>query len=200
MSKTLVIGLTGGIATGKSTVADMLRERGARIFDADAHVHLLLKSGGAAAAQVTKLFPEAQVGGNIDRAALGRIVFADKEKKRALEAILHPMVREAEIEFIQKAKEENAAYAVLEIPLLFESGSDAMCDFTVTTECPYEVQLARALARPHMSREKFEQIYASQMPQDERRRKADWVVPTGMSTAETRESVDDMLRALENRT
>ena len=198
MNRTIVIGLTGGIATGKSTVAGMLLDRGGWIFDADGCVHALLAPGGKAEQIVMNQFPQAIEDGKIDRSLLGKIIFADAEKRKQLEAILHPMVKEEELVFIENCRRENAFYAVLEIPLLFESGADVLCDITVTTECPYDVQMVRALERPHMSKEKFEQIFASQMTQEERRAKADWVITTGMNTTETRELVDDRLRAVED--
>ena len=193
---TIVIGLTGGIATGKSTVAAMLEKKGARIFNADVAAHRLMEKGGPAHDEVASLFPSSVRDGTIHRPTLGALVFDQPELLAKLEAILHPLVREEEKAFIAKAKQESVAYVVLEIPLLFESDSDRLCDITVTTDCPSDVQYKRAMERPHMSKEKFERIISHQMPQEERMQRADWVIPTGMSERETEEALASLLRAL----
>lgn len=195
--RTIVIGLTGGIATGKSTVAALLKDKGACIFDADAVVHDMLLPDGLVYDVVKLAFPDAIEDGMINRAKLGKYIFSDPTQRKRLEAIIHPRVQQKEDEFIRDCKIEAIRYAVLEIPLLFETGTQHKCDITVTTECPAEVQIKRAMQRPHMTMEKLQAILASQMPQAERRALADWVIPTGMHLSETEESVNAMLRALE---
>lgn len=179
----IVLGLTGGIAMGKSTVAKQFAKLGAATHNADIEVHRLLGKGGKAVAAVSRLFPEAFLGGAIDRAKLGQIVFHDPAALRRLEAVLHPLVREAEENFVAKARRHGKKIAVLDIPLLFETGADQRVDLTATVTCPLFLQKQRALQRPNMTEEKFRRILAQQMPDREKCARADFIIPTGMGKA-----------------
>ena len=174
-----IIGLTGSIGMGKSTVAEILRQMGFPTYNADATVHEVLKKNGKAVAAVANLFPETLKRGAIDRKLLGQVVFGQPDKLRKLERIIHPLVRQAECAFLQKARKIKAQAAILEIPLLFETNGEKRCDLTLCVTAPRAIQKARVLSRPHMTEEKFRAILAHQMPDAEKRRKADYILPTG---------------------
>lgn len=190
----IVIGLTGGIATGKSVLASQFEACGVKVFNADACVHQLLGPNGTAVAAVEKAFPSAVIKGAVDRAALGKIVFADDAKLGALEAILHPFVRAAEIAFVMSQAKQRKRACVLEIPLLFETGADVLCDIVVTTYCPAFLQEQRALKRPNMTPEKLKSILYKQMKQPERARLADIVIPTSLGKSVSFQSVRLLLQ------
>ncbi len=174
-----VLGLTGSIGMGKSTAARALRRLGLPLHDADAAVHRLLAKGGAAVAAVDRAFPGVVVDGAVDRRALGARVFADAAALRRLEAILHPLVRVEERRFLQTCRARGVPLAVLDIPLLFETGGEIRCDATLVVTAPQFLQDQRVLSRPNMSPERLAQIRAKQMPDAEKRRRADFVVQTG---------------------
>ena len=174
-----IIGLTGSIGMGKSLTAAMLRKMGCAVHDADAAAHRALEPGGAAVAAVAALFPQAHIHKAIDRKILGALVFGQPDKLHRLEAILHPLVRAAEQEKIARARAAGKKAVVLDIPLLFETGADRRCDKTICVTAPAAVQCRRVLARPGMSAEKFAQILAAQLPDAEKRRRADYIVHTG---------------------
>ena len=180
----VVLGLTGSIGMGKTTVANALKATGAAVFDADAAVHRLLGPGGKAVAAVLARFPDAASGEGaareVDRGALGAQVFADPEALAALEAILHPRVRAGERRFLAASQRRGGRLAVLDIPLLFETGGEARCDATVVVSAPSFVQRARVLGRARMSEERLAAILARQMPDAEKRRRADFVIHTGL--------------------
>ena len=174
----IVLGLTGSIGMGKTETAKAFARLGAAVYDADAAVHALYAPGGAAVEPIAKLFPEAVRDGAVDRAALGAIVLSDADKLKRLEAVVHPLVREAQTQFLQDSAAAGAALVVLDIPLLFETGGDAKVDKTLVVTAPAEVQRARVLARPGMTEEKFNAIRAKQMPEDEKRARADFIIET----------------------
>jgi dephospho-CoA kinase len=176
----VVLGLTGSIGMGKSTAAKALRRLGVPVHDADAAVHALLGRGGAAVAAVERAFPGVLVDGAVDRAALGRRVFGDPAALKRLEAILHPLVRRSEQRFLRRASARRTPVAVLDIPLLFETGAEARCDAVIVVSAPRFVQEARVLRRPGMTRERFLAVTARQVPDREKRRRADLVVATGL--------------------
>ncbi len=180
-----ILGLTGGIGTGKSTAAAMLRRMGAAVFDADAEVHRLLGPGGAAVKAVAAKFPGVEKSGAIDRQALGAIVFADPAALKRLEAILHPLVRARERLFLKTQRARRACLAVLDIPLLYESGRDRHCDAVMVLWAPGFLQRARALSRPGMNKERLAAILALQLPLSRKRRIADFAVPSGLGRAVT---------------
>jgi len=176
-----VIGLTGGIGMGKSTAAGVFRRARVPVHDADATVHALYARGGAAVPAVASLVPEAVRDGAVDRAVLGRAVLADPALLARLEAAVHPLVRRAEQRFLAACRRRGARAAVLDIPLLFETGADRRVDAVVVVSAPPAVQRARVLRRPGMTAERLDAILARQKPDAERRRRAFLVVPTGLS-------------------
>lgn len=192
----IVIGLTGSIGMGKTTVAQMFAEEGAPSFDSDAAVHALYARGGAAVAPVESAFPGVVKDGAVDRMALSARVIGDPESLRRLESIVHPLVRQAQAEFLQRHREAGAKCVVLDIPLLFESGGGQLVDKVVVVSAPAEVQRARVLARPGMTEEKFESILTRQTPDAEKRARADFVIDTGGSFEATRAQVRAVLDAL----
>jgi dephospho-CoA kinase len=175
-----IIGLTGSIGMGKSTAAAMFRRLGVRVHDADATVHRLLARGGRAVKPVGATFSGVVHDGAVDRAALGRKVFGDPAALRRLEGILHPLVREAAVRFVARARAGGENLIVLDIPLLFETGGERRCDATVVVSAPAFIQRARVLARPSMTEARFAQILKQQMPDREKRARADFVVETGL--------------------
>jgi dephospho-CoA kinase len=181
----IVIGLTGGVGMGKSTAAAMLRTLRVPVHDADATVHRLMAKGGAAVAAVAKAFPDALRDGAIDRKALGRRVFGDPAALKRLERILHPLVRRDEINFLNRMRARRAPLAVLDVPLLYETGGAKRCDTVITMTAPGFLQRRRALARPGMTEATLAAILARQVADSRRRREADHVVPSGLGRAVT---------------
>lgn len=176
----VILGLTGSIAMGKSTAAATFRRLGVPVYEADRAVHRLLAKRGAAVAEVARAFPGVVRGGKIDRQALGALVFRDKEALARLERIVHPLVREAQDKFLRRQAARRAPLVVLDVPLLLESGGDARCDAVVVVSAPAFLQAQRALSRPGMTRERLSGILAHQMPDREKRWRADFVVTTGL--------------------
>lgn len=181
----IVVGLTGSIGMGKTTAARMLGAMGLPVHDSDAVVHRLLGRGGAAVAAVGAAFPEVVSQGAVDRAVLGARVFEDAAALARLEAIVHPLARRVQDRFLRRCASRRSPVAVLDIPLLFELGLDSRCDACVVVTAPRFVQEARVLSRPGMTREKFEGILSRQMPDIEKRRRADFLVPTGSGRRRT---------------
>ncbi|WP_375201807.1 dephospho-CoA kinase [Hyphococcus sp.] len=180
------IGLTGSIGMGKSTVLSMFADLGAAVWDADAAVHRLYGEDGAAVAPLADLFPDAIVDGVVDRAALAKIVLGDAQALAKLEAVVHPLVAEDREAFMGAAAQAGADAVVLDIPLLFENGTEQFFDATVVVSAPADVQRTRVLARPGMSEEKFEAILRLQTPDAEKRQRADYIIDTGLPLEETR--------------
>ncbi|HEX6016274.1 MAG TPA: dephospho-CoA kinase [Geminicoccaceae bacterium] len=180
----IVLGLTGGIAMGKSRAAAMFRAHGVPVFDADAEVHALMAPGGAATAPVGAAFA-ACLGpdGGVDRGALGRRVLGDPPALRRLEAIVHPLVRAGEGRFLRRACRAGVPLAVLDIPLLFETGGETRVDAVAVVFASPLLQAQRALRRPGMTPEKLGRILAQQVPDAERRKRADFVLPSGYDAA-----------------
>jgi dephospho-CoA kinase len=175
------IGLTGSIGMGKSTTAAMLRRLGLLLFDADAEVHRLLAPGGGAVAAVRELFPGAGDGrSGIDRAAVGRRVFADPAALKRLEAVLHPRVAATRRRFLAAAARRRAPLVILDIPLLFEGGGERQCDAVILVTAPAFLQRQRVLRRPGMTEARFRGILAHQIPDAEKRRRARFIVQTGI--------------------
>lgn len=195
----LVIGLTGSIGMGKTTVAGMFRALGIPVHDSDAVVHRLLGRNGRAVAAVAREFPGAIKDGTVDRRALGNMVFADKRALTRLESILHPMVREHQKRFLADARRRRKPLAVLDIPLLFETGGERRCDLVVVASAPPFVQSSRVLRRPGMTAEKYARILANQIPDVQKRRLADFVVPTGLGKAASLRAVKDVVKVAKRR-
>lgn len=176
----IILGLTGSIGMGKSTAAAMLRRIGIPVHDADAAVHRLLAKGGAAVPAIDAAFPGVVRDGAVDRKALGAKVFGHPQELPRLEKILHPMVQEVARRFMQRARAQRRKLVVLDIPLLFETGGEKRCDGVIVVTAPRFLQHARVLARPNMTPERLAQIEKLQMPDAEKRRRADIVIDTGL--------------------
>jgi dephospho-CoA kinase len=193
----LVIGLTGSIGMGKSTAAARFRELGIAVCDADAEVHKLYE--GPAVAAIEAAFPGTAANGKVDRQKLAQILIADPARFARLEAIVHPLVQEAERRFLQTEAARGASMAVLEIPLLLEAGGHGRVDTVVVVSAPPELQRERVLARPGMTLEKLEQILARQLHDSEKRARADFIVDTGGTIAESAAQVDKIVESLQSR-
>lgn len=189
----IVLGLTGSIGMGKSTAAAMLRRLGCPVSDADAIVHGLMGPRGAALPALSTLFPDAVGPAGVDRKALGAAVFGDAGKLAKLEAILHPLVARDRDRFLRTMALRRTPVVVLDVPLLFETDGDRNCDITLCVSAPDFVQTARVLARPGMTPAKLRDIRARQMPDGQKRLRADIVVPTGLGR---RESLRALRRAV----
>lgn len=192
----IVIGLTGSIAMGKSETARMFRRLGVPVFDSDAQVHRLLGPRGGAVKAVAAAFPGVVKSGAIDRQALGAKVFGDARARQRLEAILHPMVRRAQSRFLGAAARRRERLVVLDIPLLFETGAAARLDAVAVVSAPGFIQRQRVLARPGMSESKLAGILAAQMPDEEKRRRADFIIPTGRGKRAALDAVKALCRRL----
>ncbi|MCL4709919.1 MAG: dephospho-CoA kinase [Pseudorhodoplanes sp.] len=186
-----ILGLTGSIGMGKTTTARLFAEEGVPVHDADAAVHRLYE--GEAVALIEREFPGTTSEGKVDRAKLGARVVDDPQALKRLEAIVHPLVRRSETNFLDDTRRRGAPVVVLDIPLLFETGGDARVDAVVVVTAPAEVQRARVLARPDMTAEKFEALLAKQMPDAEKRRRADFIVDSGHGLEPARAQVRDIL-------
>jgi dephospho-CoA kinase len=192
----IVVGLTGSIATGKSFVARCFTKLGAAVFDADENVHQLLTYGGEAVKPVREVFPEVYKEGSIDRNALGKIVFNDAEKRQVLEKIIHPLVDKRRKDFLKKAKNDKIRVVILEIPLLFETERDSICDYVVVTTVDSYTQEKRALERQGMTKEKFDAVNKLQMESSQKVKKADFVIDTGLSEFSVFREVKKIMKKL----
>ncbi len=187
----IIIGLTGGIATGKSTTADLFLERGIVVFDADRCVHQLLGVAGLAVAKVVEVFGDDIVGadGAVDRKVLGNRVFQNAADRRKVEKILHPLVAKKRDEFLSLHREAGAQILVLDVPLLFEVGTHELCDLIVVTTVAPDIQRERALAREGMTGDKLNGILKSQMPLTKKLERADLILDTGTDLNTTRQKL-----------
>jgi dephospho-CoA kinase len=193
----LVIGLTGSIGMGKSAAAAHFARGGVPVFDADAEVHRLY--GGEAVPLIEAAFPGVTRGACVNRELLAREVAPSPEKLKRLERIVHPLVVKAEIAFLREHEARGAKLALLEIPLLFETGAETRVDVTVVVSAPEAVQKQRALARPGMSEAKLSGLLARQLPDAEKRARADFVVDTGTTLADMQAQIDTLIESLESR-
>jgi len=188
---TIILGLTGSIGMGKSTVEGFFAENGVPVYDADAAVHRLY--AGDAAPLIEAEFPGTTKDGVVDRARLAERVIGEQAALKRLEAIVHPLVRRDEERFLANAEAAGAPVAVLNIPLLLETGGDKRCDAVVVVSAPAETQRARVMSRPGMTEEKFTGLLGKQMPDAEKRRRADFVVDTSLDFDSTRAQVRAIL-------
>lgn len=195
----LLIGLTGSIGMGKSETAKMFARLGLPVYDADAAVHRLYDKGGAAVEPIRKLFPSAVVDGAIDRAKLSTCVIGKPDEIKKLEAIVHPLVGAAQLDFLLACERDGAEMVVLDIPLLFETGGEGRVDVSVVVSAPYEIQKLRVLERPGMTEEKFEAIRAKQVPDEEKRRRADFVVDSSKGLEDAFAQVTQIVKQLKGR-
>jgi dephospho-CoA kinase len=192
----IIIGLTGSIGMGKSTTAAMFAAQGVPVYDADAEVHALYATGGAAVAPIEGAFPGVVRDGAVDRGLLGQRVLGDDAAMKRLEAIVHPLVGASRAGFFEAAKAKDADIVVLDIPLLFETGGEARVDAVVVVSAPAEIQRARVLERPGMAVEKLDAILARQMADAEKRVRAHFVIDTGQGLEPAQAQVMDVLRQL----
>ena len=190
----LIVGLTGSIGMGKSATAAVFRRLGIPVHDADAAVHDLLDKGGGAVEAVGRSFPGVVSQGRVDRRQLGERVFGDRAALGRLEAILHPMVRRRQERFLRHAAMQRRRVVVLDVPLLFETGGEVNCDIVVVVSAPAFLQAERVLRRPGVTRARLRSILTSQMSDAEKRRRADFVVATGLGHAYTRRVVVRIVR------
>ena len=190
----LILGLTGSLGMGKSTTARFFAEEGVPVHDADAVVHRLYD--GEAAAAIEAAFPGTTAGGKVDRDKLAARVLGDSAALKRLEAIVHPLVQEAERRLLAEAESRGEKVAVLDIPLLFETGGEERVDAVVVVSAPPDVQRSRALERPGMTVDKLDAILAKQIPDDEKRRRADFVVDTSRGFEAARADVRAILDAV----
>jgi dephospho-CoA kinase len=189
-----VLCLTGSLGMGKSATAKLFAEAGVPVHDSDAVVHALYE--GEAVAAIEQAFPGTTAGGKVDRAKLSGMVIGDKAALARLEAIVHPLVGAARDRFLTEAAASGAPVVVLDIPLLFEIGGERGCDAVVVVSAPAQMQRARALARPGMTEAKFAGLLAQQVPDAEKRRRADFIVDTSQDFDHARAQVRDILRAV----
>ena len=191
---TFILGLTGSLGMGKSATAKMFIDEGVPVHDADAVVHRFYE--GEATPLIEAAFPGTTSGGKVDRGKLGERVLGKPDAIKRLEQIVHPLVTKAREHFLAEAERSGAAVAVLDVPLLYETGGDARCDAVVVVSAPAEIQRARALERPGMTAEKLTAILAKQMPDAEKRARADFVVDTSRGLEAAHAQVRDILQAV----
>ncbi|MDB5452796.1 MAG: dephospho-CoA kinase [Caulobacteraceae bacterium] len=190
------VGLTGSIGMGKTTTAQMFAEEGVPVYDADAEVHRLYAEGGAAVPLVEAAFPGVVKDGAVDRAALSARVVGDPRALKALEEIVHPLVGLSRADFFEAARAAGADLVILDIPLLFETGGEARVESVVVVSAPAPVQRERVMARAGMTPEKFEAILTRQIPDAEKRARADFVIDTGQGLEAARDQVRQVIAAL----
>ncbi|TAL37164.1 MAG: dephospho-CoA kinase [Alphaproteobacteria bacterium] len=200
----IVIGITGSIGMGKTTAANMLKEMGIPVHDSDASVHALLGPDGGAVTAVAAKFPEvlqkdAAGRSYIDRQVLGRIVFGDRQKKRELEEILHPLVRAESDAFKEEMRKKAHKIIALDIPLLFETGGEKRVDVTICISAPKDVQRERVLARPGMTSEKFDRIVSGQLPDAEKRKRATYIVESDKGFDDMRKQIEKIVDRIRSR-
>jgi dephospho-CoA kinase len=200
----LVIGLTGSIGMGKSTTADLFEEQGIPIFDSDAYVHMLYSEGGAAVdifrqdRILKKAVLKDKTTGNpyIDRATLRDLIYTDTQLKQKIEQIVHTLVRAGQDLFLTEAQQRKYPAALLDIPLLFETGAEARCDVVIVVTAPASIQKKRVLKRPNMTEERFKTILKNQMSDYEKRKRADYIINTALGISSARKQVRAILNEL----
>jgi dephospho-CoA kinase len=195
----LLVGLTGSIGMGKSETAKMFTRLGIPVYDADAAVHALYAKDGAGVGPVSAAFPTAFKDGGIDRAALSAAVIGKPEAMKRLEAIVHPLVKQAQQDWLTARAVEGAAMVVLDIPLLLDSGGPRRVDVVVVVSAPEAMQRARVLERPGMTPEKLDAILAKQLPDAEKRKQADFIIDTGRGLDHAFGEVEAVVKALKGR-
>jgi dephospho-CoA kinase len=191
-----LVGLTGSIGMGKSETAKMFAKLGVPVYDSDAAVHRLYEKDGAAVEPIAKAFPGVVKDGRVDRAELSKLLAADPAGFKKLEALVHPLVAGEQRKFLDKSQQDGAEMAVLDIPLLFETGGHARMDAVVVVSAPFHIQRERVLARPGMTPDKLDQILSRQTPDAEKRAKAHFVVETDKGLERAFEDVKKVVAAL----
>ncbi len=193
-----ILGLTGSIGMGKTTVAKRFIEHNIPVLNADEVVHDLYK--GDAAVTIENTFPGSVRDGVVDRKILSKIIMKDPEGFKKLEAIIHPLVREVEVKFIETSLQKGHNIVVLEVPLLFETGMDELVDFTIVVSAPDDIRRARVLKRPGMTKEKLDSIIERQMPEGIKKSRADYIVDTSTEISETWKQIDTIIESLTGKT
>ena len=194
-----LVGLTGSIGMGKTETAKMFVRLGIPVYDSDAAVHRLYERGGAAVAEIAKVFPDSVRDGGVDRAELNKYLATDKTAFQKLETIVHPLVARDQRAFLDQAAQDGAEMVVLDIPLLFETGGHARMDAVVVVSAPHAVQRERVLARPGMTPDRLDHILSRQTPDAEKRAKAHFVVETDKGLAHAFEQVKRVVADLQQR-
>lgn len=192
----IILGLTGSIGMGKSATAQLFRDEGVPVYDADAAVHEIYEPGGSAVEPVGAEFPGVVVNGRVDRSALRHAVLNDAAALKRLEAIVHPLVGETQMKFRAEAKDSGADIALLDIPLLFETGGDKRVDYIAVVTAPADVQRERVMAREGMTEATFEAILSKQVPDAEKRARADFIINTRIDIDYARDQVRALIAAL----
>lgn len=198
MKGPFILGLTGSIGMGKSTVAAMFRAAGVPVWDADAAVHRLYAPGGAGVAAIAAIRPQAVIEGAVSRPALKAWIAEDAGALARIEAAIHPLVAQDRLDFLDRARAEGAALVVLDIPLLFEGGAERAMDAVAVVTAPAELQRARVLARPGMTEAELARFLAKQMPDAEKRARADYIIPS-VELEPTRQAVLDLIAKLKRK-
>lgn len=193
----ILIGLTGSIGMGKSTVAAMFADEGAVVWNADEAVHRLYSTGGAAVGPVGEAFPGVVVEGAVDRTRLAEALGRDDTAFKRLETIVHPLVAQGRVAELEAARARGVTLAVLDIPLLFETGGERAMDVVVVVSAAPEIQKARVMARPGMTEDRFAAILERQTPDAEKRQRADFVIDTGLTLDETRAQVRQVVETIQ---
>ena len=194
----LLVGLTGSIGMGKSKSAELFEAEGLPVYDADASVHALYEKGGAAVAPLSEHFPEAIKDGAVDRTILGKLVLHDGEMLQKLESIVHPLAGKMQKDFLETQEAAGKKAVILDIPLLLEKKAEGLVDVVVVVSTTPEVQKQRVLERPGMTEEKFHSILSKQMPDVEKREKADFVVDSTISLADAHSQIKDIISRLDD--
>lgn len=189
-----ILGLTGSIGMGKTTTAQLFAEEGVPVHDSDAAVHRLYE--GEAVGAIEQAFPGTTANGQVDREKLGAVVVKDPAALKRLEGIVHPLVRQSETRFLHQARGRGEKIVLLDIPLLYETDGEQRVDAVVVVTAPTEMQRRRVLTRPGMTPEKLDALLAKQMPDAEKRRRADFIVDSGGGLESAREQVRDVLRKI----
>ncbi len=192
----IILGLTGSIGMGKTTTAKMFAEESCPVFDADAAVHSLYARGGKAVPLIRAVFPDAVRNGAVERAVLGKHMRADSLNLKVLESFIHPWVADLRADFMKGARENKADIVVFDVPLLFETGGDKQVDYTIVVSAPAETQKQRVMSREGMTEELFQMLLARQMSDEEKRKRADFIISTAISLSDTREQVQSLLSKL----
>ena len=191
-----VLGLTGSVGMGKTTAANVFRQQKIWVFDADKAVWNLLGEKSEAVEKIEKVFNGVVFNGRVDRKKLGQIVFADKKALITLEEILHPMVRNQQVKFLKIAWKHRRSLVVLDVPLLFETGGEVNCDAVAVVTAPLYLQKLRVMKRDGMTEKKFRGILTRQMLDREKRRRADFIIPTGLGKREGLQTIKEIIRTI----
>jgi dephospho-CoA kinase len=192
----IVVGLTGSIGMGKTATGKLFSKLGVPVCDADSIVHALYDKGGAAVEPIRAVFPDVVAEGRVDRVKLGESLTVEPEGFERLESIVHPLVRQAQQDFLDRSRKKGVTLAVLDIPLLFETGRDRDVDRIVVVSAPPEIQKERVMKRPGMTAEIFNALLARQLPDEEKRARADFVVDTSKTREHAFAQVRDIVAAL----